>query len=263
MKALPPSAITNPFFASYITSFVRAVLGEIMNRIPPDKVVFSATTDGFITDAVHKEIEGAQGGTLATLFMQARTELAGNATILEQKHSVRQLIGWQTRGQATLKPGSPNSADPNHHMVLARGGIATPVENDNDVELDNDFIVKTFFSRNPTSFISSTVLTSVQDMVEHDADLVEKSLTRRLNMEFDWKRRPAVVGAGPRASAPLLRHHSLEEHRTVPECANAMVELSAMGKALSDHRGRLRTICSLCQCLGHKGSKWTGVPERW
>ncbi len=72
MKALPPSAITNPFFASYITSFVRAVLGEIINRIPPDKVVFSATTDGFITDAVHKEIEGAQGGTLATLFMQAQ-----------------------------------------------------------------------------------------------------------------------------------------------------------------------------------------------
>ena len=33
MKVLPPSKITNPYFASYITSFVRATLACIMNSI--------------------------------------------------------------------------------------------------------------------------------------------------------------------------------------------------------------------------------------
>jgi hypothetical protein len=32
-KILPPSKITNSFFAAYITSFVRAVLGEIINSL--------------------------------------------------------------------------------------------------------------------------------------------------------------------------------------------------------------------------------------
>ena len=31
-------------------------------------------------------------------------------------------------------------------------------------------------------------------MIDYDADLVEKELTRRLNMEFDWKRRPDALG---------------------------------------------------------------------
>ncbi|WP_165916746.1 hypothetical protein [Caulobacter sp. BK020] len=31
-------------------------------------------------------------------------------------------------------------------------------------------------------------------MVEFDADLVTKAISRRLNMEFDWKRRPHAVG---------------------------------------------------------------------
>jgi DNA polymerase type B, organellar and viral len=197
MKVLPPSRITNPFFASYITSFVRALLGEIINGIPENRTVFSATTDGFITDTTDEEIVAAQTGTLAKVFMKARKDLTGNTTILEKKHSVRQLLGWQTRGQATLKPGTPNPNDPNCHLVLARGGIATPDKNENDAELDNDFIVRTFFDRTPTSSISSTILTTVKDMVEYDADLVEKVLDRRLNMEFDWKRRPDIVGMDP------------------------------------------------------------------
>ena len=31
-------------------------------------------------------------------------------------------------------------------------------------------------------------------MIDYDADLVEEELDRRLNMEFDWKRRPYAIG---------------------------------------------------------------------
>ena len=50
-KKLPPSEVTQPFLAAYITSLVRAVLGEILHRIPADRTVLSATTDGFLTNA--------------------------------------------------------------------------------------------------------------------------------------------------------------------------------------------------------------------
>jgi hypothetical protein len=53
-RPLPPSRITNPFFAAYITSYVRALLGEILNSLPLSRYVFSCTTDGFLTNASSK-----------------------------------------------------------------------------------------------------------------------------------------------------------------------------------------------------------------
>jgi hypothetical protein len=40
-------------------------------------------------------------------------------------------------------------------------------------------------------------LTGIRDIIEFDADLVEKELTRRLSMEFDWKRKPLKLTTDP------------------------------------------------------------------
>ena len=119
------SAISNPLYAAYITSFVRAVVGEIMNRIPDDKMVFSVTTDGFITDATADEMEIAKSGPLAEKFSAARAALTGDPEVLSEKHRVRQLLGWRTRGQATLKPGENVESE---RFVLAKAGIKAPVQ---------------------------------------------------------------------------------------------------------------------------------------
>nr|MBF4308172.1 hypothetical protein [Vibrio anguillarum] len=37
-KQLPPSTLTNPFFAAYTTGLARALLGEMLHSIPDDKV---------------------------------------------------------------------------------------------------------------------------------------------------------------------------------------------------------------------------------
>jgi len=50
-RPLPPSKITNPFFASYITSFVRAVLGEIVNSLPDTVMVFSCTAASWMANS--------------------------------------------------------------------------------------------------------------------------------------------------------------------------------------------------------------------
>jgi hypothetical protein len=47
---LPESVITNPFLASAITGFVRAVLGECLAKIPAYACVSNATTDGILVN---------------------------------------------------------------------------------------------------------------------------------------------------------------------------------------------------------------------
>lgn len=192
-RELPASKITNPFFAAYITSFTRAVLGEIINSLRHDTCVFSCTTDGFLTNATDADIDIAQQGVLCKTFGEARAELTGTASVLEKKHQIRQPLGWRTRGQATLVPGAVPDRDESYTIVLAKGGIFTPPEFDS-VEEQNMEIVTTFYRRTHQSMIRVESMTGVRDMVNHDADLVGKTFSKRLNMEFDWKRKPFGVG---------------------------------------------------------------------
>jgi hypothetical protein len=191
-KPLPPSKITNPFFAAFITSFVRAILGEIINLLPSKTIVFSCTTDGFLTSANTNQINKATAGKLAKVYRNARFKLTGKKEVLEVKHQIRQPLGWKTRGQATLKPGQPNAQDKNFHIVLAKSGIYTGPLLDTD-ELENDYITELFFNRTVDTKIQVTALTGIRDMIEIDTDLVAKQIEKRLNMEFDWKRRPLNV----------------------------------------------------------------------
>ena len=190
-QQLPPSQITNPYYASYITSFVRACVGEIINAIPKDKMVFSVTTDGFITDASDEEIRTASEGPISSHFANSRLNLSGKSEVLSKKHKVRQVLGWKTRGQATLIPGIGYDKDKTNY-VLAKAGIQPPPLT-REVYEQNDHIVKLFFDRKGDTDVPVDVHTSLRDMILYHADLVNKSSTRRLNMEYDFKRRPFSV----------------------------------------------------------------------
>lgn len=192
-RILPPSKITNPFYASYITSFVRATLGEIMNALPASVCVFSCTTDGFLTSASSEQIQKATEGPLAQMFSQTRKALMGEEGVLEVKHNIKRPLGWRTRGQATLEPGVFDPKKPDAHILLAKSSINTPTTCETD-ELENEFVVKLFFDRTPSTQIWDTPKTGLRDIVEFNADLVEKERYRRLNMEYDWKRRPFASG---------------------------------------------------------------------
>ena len=196
-KPLPPSRITNPFFASFITSFVRATLGEIMNSLPADVLVFSCTTDGFLTDASPSQIEKASTGDLGEIFASSRQLLTGTKSVLEKKHEIKKPLGWRTRGQATLVPGILNPDDNTYHVVLARGGISVNYDEYPDAEDQSGYICDLFFNRTPDQMMTVKSLTGIRDIVEFDADLVEKELTRRLSMEFDWKRKPLKLTTDP------------------------------------------------------------------
>ena len=190
-QQLPESQITNPYYASYITSFVRACVGEIINAIPKDKLIFSVTTDGFITDASDDEIAQASRGKISSYFSKSRLAISGNSDVLSKKHHVRQVLGWKTRGQATLLPGDGDENDKSRY-VLAKAGIQPPPLT-RDVDDQNDYIVDLFFNRTGEKEVTVDVHTSLRDMIFYHADLVNKRSSRRLNMEYDFKRRPISV----------------------------------------------------------------------
>lgn len=187
---LPPSKITNPYFAAFITSFVRAVIGEVLNALPNKVCVFSCTTDGFLTNATAEHIGAAVQGPVAKIYGDARHRLTGDAAVLEIKHTIRQPLGWRTRGQATLIPG--NSPNVGMNTVLAKGGIHLSSYFDS-VSEQNSAITKMFFERTPTTSIKFESLLGIRYIVEHDTDLVRKEMSRRVNMEFDWKRKPELL----------------------------------------------------------------------
>ncbi|WP_247882297.1 hypothetical protein [Brucella intermedia] len=182
MEALPPSKITQPYFASFITSYTRAVLGEILNSFPEDVHVFSVTTDGFLSNASDQNITKATSGELFESFRQARSHL-DKGSPLEIKHIVRQPVGWRTRGAATLKPG-----DGDNGIVLQKGGIKTnPL---NGLFEENQETLRLFFNRSPDQKIQYKSGVGIKDMLRGETDFVFRSVTKRLSMEFDWKRKP-------------------------------------------------------------------------
>jgi len=188
-KLLPPSKITNAFFAAFITSFTRALLAEIMNAIPQSRVVFSCTTDGFITNMTDDEAMVCQTGTLGKIYSNQRLELTGQSSVLEKKHVIACPLGWRTRGQATLVAGRESNVSP---IVLAKGGIFIAPEFEEASE-QNDEILRMFFDRQPDTIIRIHAKTGIREMVDYDADFVEKVFDKRLNMEYDWKRCPSAL----------------------------------------------------------------------
>ena len=188
MEDTSESPITNPYYAAYITSFVRAVVGEIINQTPRHKTVFSVTTDGFITNATESEIAEACNGPIVTQFKEASRQLTGNADVLSEKHAVRQLLGLKTRGQATLKKITENDTS-DHSIVLAKAGIKPPMYVERLHE-QNDYIIERFLNRKPDEKFPLTTMTTVREMVIYDADLVSKKTFRATNMDYDFKREP-------------------------------------------------------------------------
>ena len=183
MYDLPRSKITQPCSAAFITSFTRAVLGEIINALPEHVTVFSATTDGFLSDASSAEIASALEQPLAKIFREARMALVGNDEALEEKHDVWQPLGWRTRGSATLQAG-----DGEHPVVLQKGGIRTRCAR--VIELENEEIVELFINRTPETKIRHASPVGIKDIIRHGTDHVYRDVEKLLGMEFDWKRGP-------------------------------------------------------------------------
>lgn len=180
-KAIPASAITNPYFAAYVTSFVRAVLAELLNNISHQYELISVTTDGFITTADLSYIY--LNGAVSHRFHS----LCHTSEMLVEKHRVQQLVAMKTRGQVTsvVCDGYPE--------ILAKAGVKPPVPRPEH----NSYMLDLFLQREPGQRTDASHLISTSEQWRTESDLVMLQKTRRLNLEFDWKRRlvnPRMTG---------------------------------------------------------------------
>ncbi|WP_248790059.1 DNA polymerase [Escherichia coli] len=179
-RSLPPSSVTQPFFAAHVTGFIRAVVGELMNALPSDSSVVSVTTDGFLTNCPLDKIN--MSGPLSSRFQSLCDIVDPGSSMLTCKHEVSQLIAMKTRGQLTYKAiqGKP--------VVHARAGVKPPA----DIPRSdyNDYMVDLYLNRLPGQTLSRSTLISTREMWLSESDLVSREQGIRLNLEFDFKRQP-------------------------------------------------------------------------
>ena len=179
-RSLPPSSVTQPFFAAHVTGFIRAVVGELMNALPSDSSVVSVTTDGFLTNCPLNKIN--MSGPLSSRFQSLCDIVDPGSSMLTCKHEVSQLIAMKTRGQLTYKAiqGKP--------VVHARAGVKPPAD---ILRSDyNDYMVDLYLNRLPGQTLSRSTLISTREMWLSESDLVSREQDIRLNLEFDFKRQP-------------------------------------------------------------------------
>ena len=179
-RSLPPSSVTQPFFAAHVTGFIRAVAGELMNALPSDSSVVSVTTDGFLTNCPLNKIN--MSGPLSSRFQSLCDIVDPGSSMLTCKHEVSQLIAMKTRGQLTYRAihGKP--------VVHARAGGKPPA----DIPRSdyNDYMVDLYLNRLPGQTLSRSTLISTREMWLSESDLVSREQDIRLNLEFDFKRQP-------------------------------------------------------------------------
>ena len=192
-KPINPSKITNSFYAAYTTSFVRAVLGEIINKLPVGIELSNVTTDGFLCDASRQDVLECLKGDLGRLYHEKAITLHGKTKLrqldfLSRKAEIKQPLGWKTRGQATIQRWP--HPDKGEEIVLAKAGIRTS-EEAQLVEWDqNEEIVDMFLNRSPTSTFKVEYDIGNRFLYSWNLDNISMEAERSLNMEYDWKREP-------------------------------------------------------------------------
>ncbi len=177
-EELQPSAITNPYFAAYVTSFIRAVVGEQIAGVPASRIVISVTTDGFLTDAPLHEIDNS--GPLCAAFLELRRRLFSEDVILEEKHRVGQVVAMRTRGQLTAQ------SIEGFEIVMAKAGVKPPSE----IKDQNEYMLDLYLERQPGQRHAQKTLISSREMWLTESDLVAVLKEPRLSLEFDMKRCP-------------------------------------------------------------------------
>lgn len=187
---LKPSPITNPAIGAHVTGFIRAILAEILNRIPSYRRVLSVTTDGFLSDVSEQEIARCLTGPLCQRFQALCERIVPGSSMLEVKHQVAQVVCMKTRGQFTGQPL------PGKKIVLAKAGVQVVVDAPNDIDaethktLQNEAMLDLYLNRHPGQKVSSKRFPSIRDQWEKGIDIIKFSSQLALSLEFDFKRAP-------------------------------------------------------------------------
>lgn len=173
-----PSRISDPGLAALVCGFVRAVLGEILSKIPPEVEVISATTDGFLVSCPLDQLD--LSGVMCQRFAALVERVTPGASMLECKHIMMQVLAIRTRGQVTLQKHGDDK------FVTAKAGIKPP----EGTKAQNEYMIDLFLNRKPGQKHRQSSFIPLQKQAVRALDLQKETHDITLNLEFDFKRRP-------------------------------------------------------------------------
>jgi len=181
---VPPSMLTNAPVAALVTGILRATVGEILHKLPPNRAIISVTTDGILTDATQQEID--LSGPICQRYQELVSIVTDGASreMLEEKHQLRQVLSIRTRGVATLLNGPKQCGVPT--SFLAKSSISPP----QGCSDPNGYVVDLYFDRKPGQMTMTRPFVSPRDQWIKEMDVFRLERWSRLNMEYDMKRRP-------------------------------------------------------------------------
>jgi hypothetical protein len=186
------SRFSNPIISAAISSFIRALLAEIMNNIENiNGKIISVTTDGFITDIpdlenllLNKIDKGEWKGELLKQYRSWRSEITDGAKpeALEVKQSGPNMMSWTTRGQLSIDSG-----------IAALTGLQRKSFNNlNHIS----YVVKELFnSNNKTLEYISTRLRTASDIFKKGGHVTSILADKSWSIIFDHKRRIILGGS--------------------------------------------------------------------
>ena len=181
MRELGPSRISQPMLAAFITGAVRAVVCEALARIHTDHWIGSVTTDGFLSTAALETID--QSGPIARSLSEARMRISPeDPKLWELKHREDQVFVIKTRGAVSrsLRKTKP---------LLARAGIRLREKVDAPADEVAAFC-KLVRDRTYETRIEQQSLITLRAQHLTDADLVPVNREVRVNLDYDFKRKP-------------------------------------------------------------------------
>lgn len=185
MGDLPGSNISNAIYAALTTGLLRAVLTEILNALPRQATILSATTDGFLTDATTGDVAAACAGPVARYFgtLRAMVDPKGDTAIIEPKHTAHRVLVMKTRGALSLLTDA--GAEP----ILARAGHKMETQFE-DKAAEVEAWWRLFKARDATTELRRKDFIDLATQWHQNEDLITVDATTRVNLDFDMKRRP-------------------------------------------------------------------------
>ncbi len=229
------SPLTEPFLAAWATSFIRAVLGEILAGLPDNGTVVTATTDGLLTNVPIERLK--LNGPLCSYFADIRERLFGEREVLdpEPKHGARQLISVAVRTTFTALSA------PGQELVCAKGSVKPDTASDPVAQ--NRFMRRLYMDQYIGMKVKHEYLISAREQFTKECDLILAKPERALHMRYDFKRRPVR----PRMQALGIRQARVAWEsvpwRTLDEAEFARVRVEGWGrerervfKTLEDYR---------------------------
>lgn len=193
MKRMEGNDLSNPIIASWITSFIRSVISELLHTIQLlGGEIVSVTTDGFITNIEDLEKKVLEHKFMNRSFYQEYRKIHNNKDILELKNHGWGIMSWSTRGQLSVAG-----------KIIAASGFqrgSLPLEEINRIIMDK------MLSDKELTFIQKQ-LRSGKDIFNHGGQVTDVYSDKIFRIMFDNKRMIQDIGVDNKTlydSKPLI-----------------------------------------------------------